>query len=424
MKLLIVDDSKMIQLVARKMISENNIKVEIYSAYSGEEAIDDYDIKEFDIVILDIIMPGISGIDVLKKLRDRHLNEDVKIIMLTSISDKALIKDSFHLGAFDYITKPIEEDEFVARIQNAIHQRMLERKLSESVKMMKAQNEELKNTQIQLVQKEQMASMGHLAAGVAHEINNPLGFIISNFDVIKDYIKRFENYIDYLETYSDRPVQACDNREKTKDHERLEKDLEFIRKDLIELYSDMDDGLNRVRRIVEGLRSFSRVDQLEAYEDYNLNEGIETLIVLTRNEIDGYANLDIELDANIPTTRAIGYHINQTLLNILMNAIESIKVKFENETGSGIVKIRTFHDAQYVGCTIWDNGLGIAQRELSNIFKPFYSQSKKKMGVGLGLSISYDIIVNKHNGVFDVRSEEGIYAEFTVKVPLISKETP
>lgn len=407
----------MIQLVAKKMIIENQIEVDIFSAFSGEEALESFNIRDFDIVILDIIMPGMSGVDVLEKIKDWAYTEGVKVIMLTSVSDKALIKDCFQMGAFDYITKPIEEDEFVARIQNAVHQRQLERKLSASVAKMKEQNEELKKTQLQLVQKEQMASMGHLAAGVAHEINNPLGFVISNFDVIKDYIKRFETYIDYLEKKSKDMDGGLDDLYSKSSVEMFEKDLAFIRDDLIELYKDMDEGLDRVKRIVEGLRSFSRIDQLEEYESYSLNEGIETLMVLTKNEIDGYAVLELDLDKSLPKVRAIGYQINQTLLNLLMNALDSIKGRMGKEPHEGVLRVKTFQTDHFVGCTIWDNGVGIAPSKLNDIFKPFYSKTKVKSGIGLGLSISYDIIVNQHNGRLEVRSKEGKFAEFTMMIP-------
>ncbi len=408
----------MIQLVAKKMIIENQIDIEIFSAFSGEEALEKFNLREFDIIILDIIMPGMSGVEVLKNINDWAYTEGVKVIMLTSVSDKALIKDCFQMGAFDYITKPIEEDEFVARIQNAVHQRQLERKLSASVAKMKEQNEALRKTQLQLVQKEQMASMGHLAAGVAHEINNPLGFVISNFDVIKDYIKRFETYIDYLEAKSNDTEDEPEDLYSKFSIEAFEKDLEFIRDDLIELYKDMDEGLDRVKRIVEGLRSFSRVDQLEEYEAYSLNEGIETLMVLTKNEIDGYAVLELDLQKPLPKVRAIGYQINQTLLNLFMNALDSIKEKMDKETHAGVLRVKTFQTEDFVGCTIWDNGMGIAPSKLNDIFKPFYSQSKAKSGIGLGLSISYDIIVNRHDGRLEVQSEAGEFAAFTMMIPI------
>lgn len=425
MKVLIVDDSKVIRHMAEDVLKQNQIDCEILFAGSGEEALGVLQETDVDVMVLDIIMPGLNGMDVLVELKRLGYSNQLKVIMFTSLSDKSYMRDCFQLGASDYIGKPIDGDEFIARIQNALHQRGLELELSESISTMKKQNEELialnnriQETQLQLVQKEQMASMGHLAAGVAHEINNPLGFVISNFNVIKDYFKTYEKYISEMEevyTLAKNYVPDISPITEKYNNLKLESELEFIREDLQDLYQDTDDGLNRVRKIVDGLRFFSRVDQLEAYEDYNLNDGIENLIVLTRNEMKFVADLKLDLDKKLPTIRAIGYQINQTLLNILMNALDSIK-RSEKES-RGIVEIRTFQTDECIGCTIKDNGVGIDNQVIKDIFKPFYTLNEIGDGVGLGLSISYDIVVNKHFGKLYVDSKVGEYAEFTILLP-------
>lgn len=426
MKILIVDDSRVIRQMAEDVLRENKIDVEIFKAASGKEALSLLDQVDIDIMILDIIMSGLSGMDVLVELRDREIGKYMKVIMFTSLSDKSYMRDCFQLGASDYISKPIDADEFIARIQNAIHQRELEKEVSKSMMTMQTQNaklmalnEKIQETQLQLIQQEQMASMGHLAAGVAHEINNPLGFVMSNFNVIKDYIKTFEEYIENMESLcksaSEYIPETSDIKKEMKSL-KFETELDFIREDLDDLYKDTDDGLNRVRKIVDGLRFFSRVDQLEAYEDYNINDGIDNLVVLTRNEMKFVADLQLDLDKKLPSVRAIGYQINQTLLNILMNALDSIKRK--EEVHRGIIKIKTFQKDNFIGCTIWDNGTGIDSQVIKDIFKPFYSLKDIGEGVGLGLSISYDIVVNKHSGKLDVVSEEGEFAEFTIMLPM------
>jgi len=336
--------------------------------------------------------------------------------------------ECFQLGATDYIGKPIDPDEFSARVQNGLNQQKLKKDLSENIEQMKKQNLELlelnsriQETQLQLVQKEQMASVGQLAAGVAHEINNPLGFIISNFDVMKDYFRIYDTYIRamedvYLATKEYIPESSLIA---SKVNElKLETDLSFIREDLVELYLDTDDGLSRVRKIVESLRLFSRVDQFDEYEEYNLNNGIEKMVVLTKNEVKYIADLEVELDEKIPHINAIGYQINQTLLNMLMNALDSIKlVKDERR---GFIKITTYQENGYIVCTMHDNGLGIPDEILSNVFNPFFTSKPIGDSVGLGLSISYDIVVNKHSGTLEVQSKYGEYAEFILRLPIES----
>ncbi len=147
MKILIVDDSRVIRQMAEDVLRENKIDVEIFKAASGKEALSLLDQVDIDIMILDIIMSGLSGMDVLVKLKDRDISKSLKVIMFTSLSDKSYMRDCFQLGASDYIGKPIDADEFIARIQNAIHQRELEIEVSSSMRTMQAQNEKTHGTQ-------------------------------------------------------------------------------------------------------------------------------------------------------------------------------------------------------------------------------------------------------------------------------------
>jgi len=428
MKVLVVDDSRIIRQMAMDVIREKITDVDILLADSGEEALSIISEQDVDLMILDIIMPGLSGMDVLVEMKELNYFDNLKVIMFTSLSDKSSMHECFQLGATDYIGKPIDPDEFSARVQNGLNQQKLKKDLSESIEQMKKQNLELlelnsriQETQLQLVQKEQMASVGQLAAGVAHEINNPLGFIISNFDVMKDYFRIYDTYIRAMEDvyvatkeYIPESSQIASKVNELK----LETDLSFIREDLTELYLDTDDGLSRVRKIVESLRLFSKVDQFEEYEEYNLNNGIEKMVVLTKNEVKYIADLEVDLDEKIPQIYAIGYQINQTLLNMLMNALDSIKL-VKNER-RGFIKITTYQDDGYIVCTMRDNGLGIPDEILSNVFNPFFTSKPIGDSVGLGLSISYDIVVNKHSGTLEVNSQYGEYAEFIMRLPIES----
>jgi signal transduction histidine kinase len=278
---------------------------------------------------------------------------------------------------------------------------------------------QLEATKQKLIEEDKMASIGQLSAGIAHEINNPLGFVLSNFETLKKYIDRFKRTIfsyrefksTLLSTKADNYCNYIELINKIED----EKNLDFILEDLNELFNDTEDGLERVRKIVLALRTFSRQDQDGVFEQYDLNSGIETTLLIAKNEIKYTAVIDKDL-GNIPLINANSGQINQVFLNIIINACHAIKDKHSNSLG--LIKIKTFCDDTYVYCCIEDNGTGIAKENLQNIFNAFFTTKPLGIGTGLGLSISYDIIKNKHHGDIILESKQNEYTIMTIKLPL------
>lgn len=306
----------------------------------------------------------------------------------------------------------------------AIQQDITERK--ETAKTLHTQNIEiqetlrkLQQTQSQLVQQEKMAGIGQLAAGVAHEINNPLGFVSSNFETLQKYVSRLLEMINAYEELHKRVLE-----EKIPSlHERAEqlstlskqKKLQYILDDLEPIFKETADGLTRVGNIVKALRLFSRVDQQGRFEEYNLNEGIRSTLIVARNEIKYVAEVKDTL-AEIPAIMAVGGQVNQVLLNIIVNAAHAIKAK--DVDSLGLITISTCADDQFVYCSIVDTGTGIPEEIRKDIFNPFFTTKPAGQGTGLGLSISYDIIVNKHHGDILLESEVGAGTTFIIKLPL------
>lgn len=282
--------------------------------------------------------------------------------------------------------------------------------------------DKLKQTQLQLIQQEKFAGIGHLAAGVAHEINNPLGFVLSNFETLSNYAKVYKIIIDeYTELkncLSENNSPKIQEKLALINHLEEENNLEFITEDLEELISDSCEGLDRISKIVTSLRLFSRIDQQNDYEEYDLNEGIKNTLIIARNEIKYHAEVE-ENYSDIPNIKAFSSQINQVLLNIIVNAAHAIKYKNSSEFGK--ITINTFADNKFVYCEITDTGIGISKENLNSIFNPFFTTKPEGEGTGLGLSICYDIIVNKHKGELLAESTEGIGTKFTVKLPISQK---
>lgn len=279
--------------------------------------------------------------------------------------------------------------------------------------------ESLKQTQNQLVQQEQFAAIGTLAAGVAHEINNPLGFVISNLNTLEKYCNNVKEVMNAYDEFKEAFGKA-DYKKTEKVLAEIEKlevryHINSIKEDVSELLTETEDGLYRISKIVAGLRAFSRVDDMDENIDFNLNDCVENSLLIANNEIKYYADIEKHL-GDIPSVALQGNQVNQVLLNIIINAVHAIKEKQEGERG--LVKISTYGDERYIYCKIEDNGTGISEENLNKIFTPFFTTKPVGKGTGLGLSISYDLVVNKYGGEIFANSTLGKGTVFTVKLPI------
>ncbi len=267
---------------------------------------------------------------------------------------------------------------------------------------------ELKEAQLQIFQQEKMASIGQLAAGVAHEINNPMGFISSNLGTLDKYLSRLTEYI----TAVDKAVDKCCLEEAGKLKKlRTCLKIDYISGDAGQLIAESQDGADRVRRIVQDLRSFSRVDQADQAM-VNLNEALETTINIAWNEIRYVAELKREF-GDIPEILCYPQQLNQVFLNLLINAAHAM------EGRQGSITVRTWLEDGQVCISVSDTGCGIPDSVMPRIFEPFFTTKEIGKGTGLGLSISYDII-KRHGGVFKVVSEVDKGTTFIVSIPIIS----
>jgi signal transduction histidine kinase len=265
-------------------------------------------------------------------------------------------------------------------------------------------NLKLQKTQNLMVQREKLASIGQLAAGVAHEINNPIGFLKSNLIMLEKYFGKIEKYWGDLQ---------LDNQEDDINPERS-RVMEKIFDEAKAIFSEGRDGFDRIVRIVGSLKNFSRVDSQAAMCSFDLNAGIESTIVVAWNEIKYVSELRKNL-GDIPHIKANGSEINQVILNIIVNAAQAIGNPPRD--GKGLIEISTRMEGDNVIITIHDNGPGIPKDALNKVFDPFYTTKEPGKGTGLGLSISYDIIVNKHSGAIWVESEQGLGTTFYISLP-------
>ncbi|MFC3022278.1 ATP-binding protein [Vibrio zhugei] len=266
---------------------------------------------------------------------------------------------------------------------------------------------QLKDTQVQLLQSEKLASIGQLSAGIAHEINNPIGFITSNVQTLQDYFSKIVNYFTDVEQLLQANVseQVVQDIQKTK----AKYQLDFILEDVEDLIKESLEGADRVVAIVKNLKDFSHLDNAE-WNHSNLVQGMESTLKIINNEIKYSIEVERKYDDDFPLVLCQPMQLNQVFLNILVNASQAI-----DGDGKIIVEMKRSGD-DWVSIAICDTGCGIPEEKLNRIFEPFFTTKPVGSGTGLGLSVSYGII-NAHKGTIDVTSKEGEGTCFTILLP-------
>jgi two-component system, NtrC family, sensor kinase len=266
-------------------------------------------------------------------------------------------------------------------------------------------NEKLRTTKMLVVQQEKLASIGQLAAGVAHEINNPLGFLSSNQATIEGFIKALRE--SWEEARSGDPARMG---EIARRH-----DLDYVLGEIDAVLAESGEGFRRIIDIVQNLKSFSRIDVAPVMAPYNLNEGIKSTLVVARNEIKYVADVEMDL-GELPSVSALGGEVNQVFLNILVNAAQAIESQKRESKGRILVSTRLEGNREVV--VIADDGPGIPDEIKLKVFDPFFTTKDPGKGTGLGLAVSYDIIVRKHGGSLTVGDSSLGGALFRIELPV------
>ena len=273
---------------------------------------------------------------------------------------------------------------------------------------LKQLNAKLSDAQDKLMQSEKMASIGQLAAGVAHEINNPIGFIFSNFGTLERYLA---DLFEMLAAYEEAESALAGNPVAARLKELREKiELDYLKEDIPTLMAESKDGITRVRNIVQNLKDFSRVDTSQKWVLADLHHGIDSTLNIVNNEIKYKADVVKEY-GQLPDIECLPSELNQVFMNLLVNAAHAIRAD------RGTITIRTGANDTQVWVEVQDTGEGIAKENLGRIFDPFFTTKPVGKGTGLGLSLSYGI-VKKHLGSIDVTSEPGEGTCFRVTLPI------
>jgi len=428
MNILVVDDERFNLKLAQDLIEIHIADSQVILCSVPEDVLQKIEENIIDIILLDIIMPRITGIDILKMIRSNEKYNDIQIIMFTGLTDKTSFKTCFETGANDFINKPIDFTEFIARMnasvkarKNIVALKEMNHTITAQYKKLQSVTQKLKDTQFNLIQREKLAALGEIAAGIAHEINNPMGFISSNLDTMNHYLQKISKliiiYRNFVQLISDETIdRATLIKEKVaiENIERQQK-IDFILDDLATVIQESSEGADRVAKIVQSLRNLERTGTENEMTYNDFSEITAEALLIVKHEIQFVAHLNKEIEGPLYIL-CNKSEIGQVLLNILLNALQAIKNQPTDTLGN--LTITATATDEYVICKISDDGPGIKEEYLSRIFDPFFTTKEVGSGVGLGLSVAYDIVVKKHHGDLLVDSEPSKGTTFTIKLPI------
>ena len=402
MKVLIVEDS----LVMRRLLRSSLQKwqYEVTEAEDGAQAWELFRHEHFPLVLTDWLMPEMDGLELTRRIRECELPSYVYIILLTAKSEKEDLVTAMDAGADDFLAKPFDSDELRVRMREGQRIIELELKLAE-------QYRQLRMTQAALVQSEKLASLGQLAAGMAHEINNPVAYVTNNLAVLNRDVR---SVIEVLRAYrrgADVLAQADPRLAAEVAELEAAGDLAWIEENLPHLFAASLKGLERVRNIVQNLREFARLDAAEL-DELDLNAALASTLEILARDVEEKQLVVRTNFGQLPLVVCRPGKIHQVFHNLLLNAIQA------SQPG-GIIELRTATDRDQALVEVQDHGSGIAPEHKPRLFEPFFTTKAVGRGAGLGLAICYGII-RDHSGAIEVDSQLGRGSVFRVRLPLSS----
>jgi len=364
----------------------------VRAARNGREALDMVHERAPDLVLSDVMMPEMSGTELCQAIKQDPEHQGVPVVLVTSKAEDEMKIEGLELGADDYVTKPFHPRELLARIHALVRVSMLQRALEGRNDQLETTLAELKDAQVKLVNSERLAAVGELAAGIAHEVNNPVNFALNAARAMELSVEELE---------------ALSTAEMTEGGEAKE-----IAETIRELSEIVTEGLNRTSVLVADLRDFASGNQGKARSTVGLDRGVRsTLHLLGRSAADAGITLEADVDAGVPFVEGDAGALNQVMLNLVKNAIQAVG-------SGGRVTVSLHGDDEWVRFSVADDGPGIPEDVLPRLFEPFFTTKDPGEGTGLGLSISRQI-ARDHGGDLEVESRGGEGATFTLKLPAI-----
>lgn len=429
--ILLVEDNPTNLKVLFGFLKDSGFRVLV--ARNGEDALQKLTEITPDLILLDVMMPGMDGFETCRHLKSNFKTQDIPVIFMTALADTENKMKAFNLGAVDYITKPFQQAEVLARVNLHLKLRHLTQELAQKSQILSQINldleakvaektQQLQSMQAQLILQEKMSSLGGLVAGIAHEINNPVGFIAGNLSPAYDYATDLIELVQLYQQHYPDPVTEVQKKV-------IEIDFDYVREDFPQLIQSLKAGIDRITEISRSMRTFSRSDRARR-ETFDLHEGLEsTLLILKHRLKANNSRPEIAVVKNygdLPAISGFPGQLNQVFMNLLANSIDALDESNTNKSYDEIaacpnqIAIATYLDSttSQIIVEISDNGIGMTPETQQKVFEHLFTTKPIGKGTGLGLTIARQAVVESHRGEIAVTSIPGEGTTFYLKLPL------
>jgi signal transduction histidine kinase len=402
-KILVADDHSVTRKILQLMLEKNGYQVII-----AEDGLRAWEILESEpglrLAVIDWMMPGMNGIDICHKLQEERKKSQIYVILLTAKEGTDNLIAALQAGANDYVTKPFEKEELLARLR--VGERIIK-------------------LQQQLTQAQKLESIGQLASGIAHEINTPIQYISDNINFLQDSIKDiFRLLSEYEQVQKQAEAGKVDSDLLSRVATTLDEcDMDYLTEEVPRAIKESLEGVGIVTQIVQAMKEFAH-SGTQAKTAADLNQAIESTITVTRNRWKHIAALETDFDSELPPVTCQVDEFNQVILNLIVNAADAITENLgDGSEDKGTITISTGQAEDWAEIRISDTGAGIPESVRERIFDPFFTTKEVGKGSGQGLAIAHSIIVDKHGGTLTFETELGKGTTFIIRLP-IEPEAP
>ncbi len=403
--ILIVDDTPENLKILGRILGDHGYRIAV--ATNGKTALDRCRSVRPNLVLLDVMMPGIDGFETCRLMKAEPDTADIPVIFLTALDNATSIVEGFEAGGVDYVLKPFIKQVLLARVQTHLALAESREDLQRKHDGLKTLNSELRQTQAQIVHSAKLVALGQFAGGMAHEINNPLGILKMAVSSLAGNVEGLLELVDVQQSVLS-TVTNCEHEQERKIQAKMEEiKFDYLRNVSKGLGDTCEGAVDRIAQIIKDLMHFSEGNG-DSYSWADLNEELDYSVNLIRQYLESKAVVR-RVQSEIPNVRCQAQSLRHVFINLLMNATQAIKSNGRIDIASGV-------QGDNVWISIRDNGCGISAEHIDLIFDPFYTTRDVGEGMGLGLSVSFGV-VQKHQGTIELETKQGEGSCFTIYLP-------